>query len=225
MKCCLFDTHAHYDHSLYAGQGPQIVRRLFENYVVDGIVIPAITYNSNFNRSMFPDELFPYVFFAAGLHPKCATNEEWWPDSKKEEFEVILSDTRTVAIKTGLDFSNKKLSNGQKEHQIKFFRYLIRRANDKGLPLVLHVRDAAGEAIRVLTEEGLKIEAGAHCYTHNKEVAESILEVGITRFGIGGMLTREGMDPLKECVRDLPISKFLIETDAPFVRLQDLRVT
>lgn len=217
-KSCLFDTHAHYDHLLFGGNGPQIVRRLFENNVVDGIVIPAITYDSNFNREMFPVELFPNVFFAAGLHPKCATNESWWPDAKIEEFEKFLSDTRTVAIKTGLDFSKKKLSDGQKENQIRFFKYLIGRANDTGFSLVLHVRNAVAEVISVLREERLKVEAVIHCYTYDKETAQELMEAGITRFGIGGMLTRENMEPLRECVKDLPLSKILIETDAPFVK-------
>lgn len=218
MKYSLFDTHAHYDHPLFDGQGPQIVRRLFDENVVDGVVIPAITYDSNFNRNMFPEESFPDVYFAAGLHPKCATNEAWWSDNKKDAFAAVLSDPRTIAVKTGLDFSKKKLSDGQKEHQARFFKYMVGLANDKKLPLVLHVRDAALEAVGVLKDMGLKVEAVVHCYTYDEETAIEMMDAGVTRFGIGGMIMREGMEPLRECVKALPLSKILIETDAPFVR-------
>ena len=218
MKYCLFDTHAHYDHPLFEGNGPEIARHLFEEGTVDGIVIPAITYESNFNRDKFPEERFPRVFFAAGLHPKCAVNEAWWSEEKRADFECILSNHRTVAVKTGLDFCKKKLTESQKEHQKRFFRLMIGYANEARLPLVLHIRDSAEEVIEVLKEEKLSVKAVAHCYTYDKTVADKMIEVGITHFGIGGMITRDDMEPLCKCVEELPIESILLETDAPFVK-------
>ena len=71
----LFDTHAHYDHPLYEGLGPEIVKQQKDAGILDGTVIPAISYESNFNREIFTPDKFPYVFFASGLHPKCANGE------------------------------------------------------------------------------------------------------------------------------------------------------
>lgn len=221
-KYTLFDTHAHYDHPLFQGKGADIISSLMEKGIMSGVVIPAITYDSNFNRVMFPEDKFDQVFFAAGLHPKYATNEVWWNELKQREFlEVIVNDPRTVAIKTGLDFSNKKLTDEQKEHQIRFFKYFIEIANDRKLPLVLHIRDAVEETIEVIKDQGLQVEAVAHCFTYDSSVADRMSKVGVTRFGIGGMLTRDGMDSLRECVRKLPLSTILIETDAPFVKPKD----
>ena len=58
-RLTLFDTHAHYDHSLFDGKGHEILRRLFTEKVINGVVIPAITYESNFNREQFPTASFP----------------------------------------------------------------------------------------------------------------------------------------------------------------------
>ena len=57
-----------------------------------------------------------------------------------------------------------------------------------------------------------------HCYTYDYMTAEKMMSVGITRFGIGGMITRDGMDYLRDCVQKLPLSSILIETDSPFVK-------
>ncbi len=158
------------------------------------------------------------MFFAAGLHPRYAVNEAWWDGDKREAFARILAKPRTVAVKTGLDFSRAKLSQGQKDRQLRFFRYMIELANEHGLPLVLHVRDAAAETAAVLREKPLRVEAEVHCFTGGLEIARELEEAGVTRFGVGGMLTRDGMDPLRDCVAQLPLSALLLETDAPFVK-------
>lgn len=213
----LFDTHAHYDHPWFE-DGAAVVRQLYQDGVINGVVIPAIRYESNYHREMFPAEEFPYVYFAPGLHPKHATNEVWWDATKRAEFEALLQDPRTVALKTGLDFAKEKLTDAQKEHQTRFFKYFIRLANERKLPLVLHVRDAAWEAIEMLRGNPIQVEAVVHCFCYDLAVAREMMQVGVTRFGIGGKLTKEDMGDLRLCVKELPMSAILLETDAPFVK-------
>ena len=74
MKEGYFDSHAHYDHELFNGNGPSVVQELFRSGLLCAAVIPAITYESNFNRHLFPAEQFPFIYYAPGLHPKYATN-------------------------------------------------------------------------------------------------------------------------------------------------------
>lgn len=214
----LFDTHAHYDHPLFEGKGPQLLRELLTRQAVGGAVIPAIAFDSNGNRELFPPEDFPTVFFAPGLHPKYAVNEPLWDRDRREAFSRILEEPRSVAVKTGLDHSRTKLTEGQKEHELHFFRFMRDLAEEHGLPLVLHVRDAFPEAAAVLREKPLSTEAAVHCFTGGPREARELTEAGVTRFGIGGMLTRDGMDALRDCVRELPLQALLLETDAPFVR-------
>ncbi len=217
-KSKMFDTHAHYDHELFGGKGPELLRELLDRNVLCGAVIPAITYESNFNRIRFPKEDFPSVYFAAGLHPKCAVNEAVWKKDRLEQFLSLAEDERTVALKTGLDFCKKKLTDAQKEHQKFFLKQMIGTANHYKLPLVFHVRDAAGEFTEFLKENPPETEAVVHCFTGGPETARAMMDVGVTRFGIGGMLTRDEMEPLRDCVKELPLSRILLETDAPFVR-------
>jgi TatD DNase family protein len=220
-KTPLFDTHAHYDHPLFAGVEAPVLEKLFKMGVLSGVVIPAITWESNYQRELFPRERFPECFFAAGLHPKAATNEKWWDDEKKTAFSELLKDPRTVAVKTGLDYCKKHLTDAQKEHQIRFLRYLIQQAGENGLPLVFHVRDAMDEFIQMLRETPLKTAAEVHCFMGDAKTAEKLMSVGITHFGIGGMLTRDECESLRECVKHLNLDRILLETDSPFVKPKD----
>ena len=214
----LFDTHAHYDHPRFKEDGPAVVADLFSRGVIDGVVIPAISYESNFNRALFPEAQFSCVYFAAGLHPRFAVNEKWWTKAKRAEFAAVADDRRTVAIKTGLDFRNEKLTVAQKKHQERFFLYLAALAAEKSLPLVLHVREAVERLLELLPQAELPAEIAVHCFTSDEGIARRLLDAGVTRFGIGGMLTRPESGALRDCVKALPLSTLLLETDAPFVK-------
>ena len=113
----IFDTHAHYDHALFKNEGPKILHELIENKTVSGAIIPAISFESNYCRDMFPEQDFPSVWFAAGLHPKVASNTKFWGRSERAEFEKLLEEPRTKAIKTGLDYSRIHQPESQKERQ------------------------------------------------------------------------------------------------------------
>lgn len=121
MKYCLFDTHAHYDHPLFEGNGPEIARHLFEEGTVDGIVIPAITYESNFNRDEFPEERFPRVFFAAGLHPKCAVNEAWWSEEKEQILNAFYLIIGRLRLRQDLIFVRRNLRKARRNIRKDFF--------------------------------------------------------------------------------------------------------
>lgn len=214
----LFDTHAHYDHELYEGKGPELLQKLYKAKIIDGVVIPAVKYESNFNRYRFPERRFPYVYFGAGIHPKCASFEEPWDEEKTEEFLKLFDDHRTVAVKTGLDYSNRKLTEEQKNRQREFFLWLIHIAESHNLPLILHIRDAFDDAITILRERRKpKVEIVVHCFTYGMKEALEFMDVGVKYFGLGGMITRN-MEHLRDCVRELPLSAILVETDSPLVR-------
>ena len=224
-KRVLFDTHAHYDHRRFHGEGPKIVRELYDAGIINGVVIPAISYESNFNRLLFPEEEFPYVYFASGVHPRFSLSKAKWTDAKKQAFHKLLLDPRTVAVKSGLDLGDYSLSEDIKKSQRECLGYMMDLSVQFKLPLILHIRDAADEVIRFLKEKPSEVEIEVHCFTYDYRTAFKMMEVGITRFGIGGMLTRDGKDLLRDCVRRLPLSTILLETDAPFVKPKDFRGT
>ena len=212
----IIETHAHYDHRLYKNNGPSIVKALKEWGGIDKIVIPAISFESNYEaRQQFGRKEFPYVYFATGIHPYAArgiteSNIDW------KEFEKMLSDKRTVAVKTGLDYIDPNMSKTEKDHQCKVLRKLIGFANEHDLPVVIHVRDmAVDDLLNELSETKINTTVEVHCFVHDFNTMQRMIDSGIRYFGIGGAVTKD-YPKLRECVTKMPLEMLLLETDSPF---------
>ncbi len=212
----------------YVRIGPEIMKelRFFEDrgkyYSIDKVIIPAISYESNFiMRDLFPQDLFPEVFWASGIHPKTLNSESNWNKDKKRSFENWLStDNRMVAIKTGLDFCKIKMDKNQKLNQVESLKICIDYANEYGKSLVLHVRDAAYEIIEILKKYPVETQVEIHCFTYGWEMMQlfmnSCCNIPIF-FGIGPAFTKQedwAVD-LRNAIRKMDISTLFLETDAP----------
>ena len=89
------------------------------------------------------------------------------------------------------------------------------------LPVVLHVRDAHEDALRILKwPPARKLVGAIHCFYGSKEIAEQDLKLGY-HIGIGGsVLQLEGWaKDLWEAIPQIPLERILVETDATFILL------
>lgn len=214
-----YDTHAHPDHPLVDDR-VGYVEQMTEKGIT-GIVVAPITYDSNYvSMEIFPEEEYPNVFFAKGLHPKCASNCAMWNTTEKSRFEELLMNKRVVALKSGIDLSKKKLQKIQVQRQYDFLVMFMSLAKYHEKPLVLHIRDAAQEAIKFFSYNPLQVPAEIHCFTYDKKVMKQFINLGISYFGIGGMVTRSDNVELQEAVKEMPLHMILLESDAPFVKVE-----
>lgn len=214
-----FETHAHPDHPLIEDRAGYV--RNMRAVGIDKMVIAPITYESNYqSMDLFPVNLYPDVLFAKGLHPKCAINNPMWGKYEKEKFCELLLDKRVVAVKSGIDLSKKKLQEKQIERQYDFLKMFMEMAKKYNKPLVLHIREASQEAIDFFKKNPLPVRAEIHCFTYDKDVMMQLIDVGIRFFGIGGMVTRSENFDLQEAVKEMPLDMILIESDAPFVKVE-----
>ena len=206
------------DHVLFVDSRYEIMERV-QDAGIKYLINAPVTYESNFtSNEMFPANVYPNVFFAKGLHPKCALNEPEWDSNKKSQFEQLLADRRTVAVKTGLDYCNKKIQEDQKLRQKDFLKMLINCATQYDLPIIFHIREAVDDVIAFLREYPIRTEAVVHCYNScNWAKTQELMDVGIRYFGIGGMITR-GDEALIDSVKNMPLKAILLETDSPFVK-------
>ena len=154
------------------------------------------------------------VYGTAGIHPHSA-------DEAKEADvarirEIVTTNPRVVAVgETGLDY-NRMYST--KENQMHYFKQLISLAEEVGKPLFLHERDAAEDFISCFHgHEGICPRSVVHCYTGNKDTLQTLLDMGFY-IGITGWICDERRaDELREAVSILPLSRVMIETDAPYL--------
>jgi TatD DNase family protein len=95
------------------------------------------------------------------------------------------------------------------------FRAHIAAARESGLPLIVHAREADAEIARILDEEGARTGV-LHCFSSGRALAEAALELGF-HISISGIVTFRNAEDLRGIVRDVPLDRLLVETDAPYL--------
>ena len=81
------------------------------------------------------------------------------------------------------------------------------------LPVVIHTRDAFLDTYNILKEYNLK--GVIHCFSGSVEVAKKYLSLGYY-LGIGGVVTFKN-SKLKDVVKEIGLSKIVLETDSPYL--------
>jgi TatD DNase family protein len=118
----------------------------------------------------------------------------------------------------GLDYYKNYSS---KSNQRKMFIALVRLAKDLDLPLVIHNRQAPDEVLGVLKEEA-PLRGVVHCFSEDKNFLQECLNIGFY-ISFTCNITYKKADNLRELVRQVPLERLLLETDAPFLPPQEFR--
>ena len=183
---------------------------------MDGWAMSAGAWLSIIDKDAF---LFdPTIRLACGCHPH---NAKDYNTSIEAALLQRLADKRTCAIgEIGLDY-HYDLS--PRDRQQKVFRRQLQLAHRTGLPVQLHIREAHEDALRILDEEGMP-EGGCvlHCFTLGPKDVEPWLERGCY-ISVGGAVTFNSSDNLREAVKIIPAERLLTETDSPYMTPVPLR--
>ena len=162
--------------------------------------------------SQYPGRIFP----AMGVHPTRAIFESW---SDRHKLTSLARTPCVIAIgETGLDYHFKR----EEQHRLKqymWFLYQLDLAWKLKLPVILHVRNAHEDALRILKmHPARKLGGVIHCFYGTKEIAQQYLKLGY-HIGIGGSLLQQAdrASDLWEAVEHIPLDRILLETDAPYI--------
>jgi len=150
------------------------------------------------------------VWSAFGTHP-------WWADrvSATEAVEALdacwADEERPVAVgEIGLDFADKGIDP---ERQNALFVAQLDWAARHRMPVILHERKSADRLLYWLRRHR---HAGGvvHGFTGSQQQAEQFIEQGFF-IGVGGAITHPGAHRVHRLVRELPLERLVLETDAP----------
>jgi TatD DNase family protein len=157
------------------------------------------------------------VFVTLGVHPHEAEKTLAGSDPAKE-LDAILAGSdpakKIVGIgEIGLDYF---YNHSPRETQIKMLNQQIELALKHDLPIAFHVREAFGDFWPILDNFGDKIRGVVHSFTDNVANMEKALARGLF-VGVNGIATFNKEPSLLTVYRELPLSRMLLETDAPFL--------
>lgn len=154
------------------------------------------------------------VYFCAGFHPSELAK---YKDGDLSEIKKLCQHEKCVAVgEIGLDYHFE--DNPPREMQKELFVQQLCLADEVGLPVVLHSRDAAQDTLEILkaNKDKLKRSALMHCYSYSAEMAEEFLKLDLY-FSFGGPCTFKNAKKVYESVRRIPAHRILTETDCPYL--------
>jgi len=207
----LVDSHCHLDFPEFAPELDAVVARA-EDFGVSVCVTIGTTL-AKFPRVREVAERFPNVYCSVGIHPHEAKIE---PLASPSPLIECAQDSKVVGIgETGLDYYYE---HSPREAQIANFRAHIAAARELNLPLIVHTRDAEDDTIAILRDEmgHGRFTGVIHCFTGTRRLAEAALELGFF-ISASGIATFRKSDDLRAVLKDVPLDRLLVETDAPFL--------
>jgi TatD DNase family protein len=205
----LVDSHCHLDFPELSADLPSVLSNMMEQGV--GYALCVSVTLEHFPRVLALAEGYSNLFASVGVHPDHQDGEE--PTVRR--LAEMADHPKVIAIgETGLDYYRV---TGDLEWQRERFRTHIRAARQTRKPLIIHMREAAADTLRILREEGAEQAGGVmHCFTENWGVAQAALDLGFC-ISFSGIVTFKNAIALKEVARAVPLDRLLVETDAPYL--------
>ncbi len=210
MLPILIDTHAHLYAEQFDNDRPEMLKRA-DTEGVKKIFLPAI--DSETHAAMLALEASDPTRYVAmmGLHP-CSVAADFEVELKV--VEIYLADRPFCAIgEIGMDLYWDKTFV---EQQKTAFLQQMRWAQDLGIPIIIHSREATDLIINILQENAWFTEGGIlHCFTGNVAQAKQLIDLNFS-LGIGGVATYKngGLEPV---LKGIDLTHLVLETDAPYL--------
>lgn len=212
----LFDSHAHYNDEKFAQDRAEVLHEIYESGVTK-----LINAGYSLESSKLALEIakqYDWIYTISGISPNdIPDNENELEKQINELKEFIISEKgskKIVAIgEIGLDYYWNKENSGLQQTA---FKKQIQLANEQGLPIVIHTREAVMDTISIL-KENEPIQKGIfHCCPLNRELVKEALKLGFY-ISFAGPVTFKNSKNANEIIQMVPLDRILIETDSPYL--------
>lgn len=196
--------------------------------VIDSCVRDNVTKVINMGCCMQTSEMgkglsekYSSVYFAVGFHPSDINS---FSDADIDKLKALSKHEKCVAIgEIGLDYYWQGFD---KDKQKLAFIKQLELANEVGLPISIHCRDATSDMLEILKQNKNKLTYGGvmHCFSGSKETASELMKLGLY-ISFAGTVTFKNAENLKEIAKFVPVDMCLTETDSPYLAPHPLRGT
>jgi TatD DNase family protein len=206
----LVDSHCHLDYPEFADLA-DVVRRADAAGV--GTMLTIATELSRFPAVLAVAEAQPNIYCTVGVHPHEAGKGEM---VKLDELLRWADHPKVVGFgETGLDYFYERSPRAEQQES---FRIHIEAARRLQLPLIVHTRDADDDTMGILKDE---MKQGAfpgliHCFSASAAFAADAVELGFY-ISISGIITFNKAQNVRDAIKDVPLERLLVETDAPYL--------
>lgn len=203
----IFDSHAHYDDAKFDNDRDELIKSMLDKNV--NTIINCGTDIDNSNKCINISKRFERVYCALGVHPHEADSVN---NNFIEKLKNLFDFKKAIAVgEIGLDY-HYDLS--KRENQIDIFEKQIKLALEINKPIIVHDREAHKDTLDLLKK--YKPKGVIHCFSGSVEMAREIINLGMY-IGIGGAVTFKNAKKIVDVVKQTPLNRILLETDAPYM--------
>jgi TatD DNase family protein len=236
----LIETHAHLDYPDFAHDLDDVLRRANEAGVTRIVTIGTSLESSR--RAIELAEKHPAIFATVGVHPTSVENADQDVITPLRE---LARHPRVVAIgETGLDYHRLPSEEVAKEEQVQVmsalrtetdeeieaqirdgaykskqasvFQQQLDLAVELGLNAVIHQRDAWEDTLKIIRPYTGKLRGVFHCFGGSLEEANVVLDLEHL-VSFTGIVTFKNGAAVREVAAQIPLWKFMVETDCPYL--------
>ena len=237
----LIDTHAHLDYPDFAADFAEMLQRATDAGVTRILTIGTSVASSR--RAVELAETHPSIYAVIGVHP---TTDDKATEDVMTPLRELARSPRVVAIgETGLDYhrlpsvevaeekgvqllggvlqteTEQEVEAGihdgaYKARQASLFEQQLDLAVELGLNVVIHQRDAWEDTLEMMRPFTGKLRGVFHCFGGSIEQAEEVLALEHL-VSFTGIVTFKNGAEVREVAAQLPLWKFIVETDCPYL--------
>jgi TatD DNase family protein len=208
----LIDTHAHLQMKDYNHDRGEVIARASEAGV--GYIINASFDLPSSQQAVELAEKHENFYAAVGFHPHDA---KMLDDKALDVLRILAKHPKVVAIgEMGLDYY-RDLS--PRAIQKSVFEMQLQLAQEIGLPVIVHNRDAHDDTLGILQKYTDRIQGVMHCFSGDQVFADKCLKMGFY-ISFAGTVTYPNARILQGIAAYIPSDKFFIETDCPYLAPQ-----
>lgn len=162
-------------------------------------------------------EKYDQIFCTVGVHPHAS--KEWVTGCGARLATLASSSSKVKAIgEIGLDYH---YDFSPRDVQKKVFAEQLMISRALHLPVVVHNRESIAD-LKELLKEYPPVGMVLHCCTEQWEDVESLLEDGC-HLSFTGIATYPKSEEVRRTIRECPLSRIMVETDAPYLAPQSRR--
>jgi len=211
----LIDTHAHIDFPNFDDDRGEVIKAAF-----DAGLSAIINIGVDTETSMASVELADAnerIYAAVGCHPH---DSKKFTKEDKQTIERLAQHPKVVAIgEIGLDYYR---DHSPRDVQQRVFAEQLVMAREFEMPVVVHIREAIVDALRILKENKVYLVGGVlHCFPGTAEDARVAADMNLM-VSFGGSLTFKKSRSAR-AASEIPLENIILETDCPFMTPEPFR--
>lgn len=210
----LFDTHAHLDDRAFDCDREALISGLREKGIAL-VMNPGCSLESSKNAVALAKK-YPFLYAAVGSHPDAADEVD---EAVLEEYRLLCREEKVKSIgEIGLDYHYEDIP---REIQKKAFRMQMALAQEVGLPVIIHQREALADCLEILGDFP-QVKGVFHCFSGSAQTARELTAQG-WYVGFTGVLTFKNARKALEAAKAVPRDRIVLETDCPYMAPEPYR--